>query len=496
MVSVMVLEIYNKNIDELNTFEKLIRVGKLAREEDELESAKSILKAVAQEAMSNSFGNMNEVSNFLVAILRRIAQIDKILSDFSDEVLHHSEFQKLESSWRGLHKFIIDAEVSDTLQVKVMQARKKELLKDIEDALDFDQSSLFKKIYEEEYGTFGGTPFSLFIADYYFDKSAKDISLIDGLSHVAAAAHTPVISGVSPQLFGMESFLELPNPQDLKNLFKTSNFLKWNYIRSGEDAKYISLAMPRVLQRQAYNKEGLETQEFQYTETIDSNNHNHYLWGNAAYAVGTRITAAFNQHSWCAAIRGVEGGGLIENLPVHLFTNLNGEQIIKCPTETPITDRREKELSDLGFIALCYKKNSNSCVIFDTPTIAEVKDYEDPMTRANAFVAVQLQYLLAASRFAHYLKVIMRDKIGSFATLNQVSSFLNGWLLKYALGDDNAPAYFKAKFPLREGRVDVYEVPGRPGSYKAICFLRPHFQLNELSVSIRMVAELPAPAAA
>ncbi len=492
----MVLEIYSKELDQLNTFEKLVRVGKIAREESELENAKSMLKAVAQEAAANSFGDLNVIENFSGAIIKRIKEIDTILSHFADEVLHHPEFQSLEASWRGLHKFMIDSEVSDRLHIYVMPARKKELLKDLEGALDFDQSSLFKKVYEEEYGSFGGTPFSLFIADYYFDKSPKDIALIDGLSHVAAAAHTPLIAGVSPLLFGMDSFLELSNPVDMKALFHTGDFLKWNSLRASDDAKYISLAMPRVLQRQGYHKEGLETEEFEYTETIVGDTHEHYLWGNAAYAVGARITKAFNEHSWCAAIRGVEGGGLIEDLPVHMYTNETGQRVIKCPSELPITDRREKELSDLGFISLCYKKQSNMCVVFDTPTLSLVKDYEDPATRSNAFVAVQLQYLLAASRFAHYLKVIMRDKIGSFATLENVSTFLNAWIQRYILLDDNAPQDIKAKFPLREGRVDVYEIPGKPGSYKAICFLRPHFQLNELTISIRLVASLPAPAAA
>lgn len=489
----MVLEIYSKELDQLSTAEKLIRVGKMAREDYELEGAMALLKGVAEEAAANNLGDLSNVENLNAVILKRIADIDTTLSAYANEVLHHPEFQKLESAWRGLHKFVIEAETSDRLQIFVYPARKKEMLKDFESALDFDQSSLFKKIYEEEYGTFGGNPFSMLIGDYYFDKSPKDIALLEGISSVAAAAHTPFISAPSPQLFGMDSYLELPNPLDLKALFNTAEFMRWNSFRSRDDSKYISLAMPRVMQREVYGKGYLETEEFQFEEVISGENHDYYLWGNAAYAMGLRITNAFNQYSWCAAIRGVEGGGLVDNLPVHTYTIASGEKLIKCPTEVLITDRREKELSDLGFIALCYKKNTNQSVFFDCPTTAKTKDYEDPATKANAYVAVQLNYLLAASRFAHYLKVIMRDKIGSFATLAETSRYLNNWLLKYVLIDDDALPEFKARFPLREARVDVFDEQGKPGCFKAVCFLKPHFQLNELTISIRMVAELPAP---
>jgi type VI secretion system protein ImpC len=491
----MALEIYSKELDQLTNFEKLVRVGKMAREDYELEGVKNLLRGVAEEAVANKLGDLNNVTNFSAVILKRIAEIDSQLSGYANEVLHHPEFQNLEATWRGLHKFVCEADTSDKLQIFAFSARKKELLKDFEMAIDFDQSAMFKKLYEEEYGTFGGTPFSMLIGDYYFSKSPKDIALLEGISGVAAAAHTPFIGGAASELFGMDSFLDLPNPIDLKAMFNSADFLRWNDFRSRDDSKYISLAMPRVMQREPYGKGYIETEEFQFEEVLTGEKHNHYLWGNAAYAMGLRITTAFNQYSWCAAIRGVEGGGLVENLPVHTFTLPSGEKVIKCPTEVIITDRREKELSDLGFLALCYKKHSNSSVFFDCPTLAKTKNYEDPVVSANAYVAVQLNYLLAASRFAHYLKVMMRDKIGSFATMADVSKYLNNWIIKYILLMDDASPIAKAAYPLREGRVDVYEVPGKPGCYKAVCFLRPHFQLNELTISIRMVAELPAPTA-
>ncbi len=492
----MVLDIYSKDLETLTPFEKIVRVGKMAKEEFELNDAKMLIAALAQEVEAKSLGDISKVENLLGVIIKRVAEIDQILGGYSNEVLHHPEFQKLEASWRGLHKFTVQAEPSDSLKILAFPATKKEILKDIEGALDFDQSSLFKKIYEDEYGTYGGTPFSMFIGDYYFGKSPKDIALLDGLSQVFAAAHTPFISAASPEMFGMDEFTELPNPQDLKNLFNSNEFLRWQSFRTKDDAKYISLTLPRVIQRDAYGKDLIETENFPFEEELTGLNHDHYLWGNAAYALGERITNAYNLYSWCAAIRGVEGGGLVDNLPVHTYITPSGEKVIKCPTEILITDRREKELSDLGFVALCYKKHSNMSAFFACPTIAKTKNYKDPAANANSYVATQLNFLLAASRFAHYLKVIMRDKIGSFSTLAETSSYLNTWIADYILLQDMASAEIKAMAPLREARIDVYEVEGKPGCYKAICFLRPHFQFNEITISIRMVAALPAPAAA
>jgi type VI secretion system protein ImpC len=491
----MALEIYTKQMDQLTNFEKLVRVGKMAREESEMDMAKALIKGIAQEVVANTLGDLSNVSNMTAVVLKRIAEIDKILSDYSNEVLHHPEFQKLEGSWRGLHKFVLESNTSDKLKILAFPTRRKELQFDLDNAVNFDQSALFKKIYEEEYGTFGGTPFSMLIGDFYFNKSPKDITLLEGLSSIAACAHTPFIGGVSPELFGMDLFLEMPNPEDLKSIFNSSEYMRWNSFRSRDDSKYISLALPRVMQREAYGKNHLETEDFQFEETLTGENHNNYLWGNAAYAMGLRITNAFNEYGWCAAIRGVEGGGLVENLPIHTYTNATGEKVIKCPTEVLITDRREKELSELGFQALCYKKHTNNSVFFDCPTVAKTKEYVDPKANANSYVAVQLNYILAASRFAHYLKVIMRDKIGSFTSKSEIQNFLNSWIVQYVLLIDDAPQYSRAKFPLREARVDVTEIEGKIGCYKAICYLRPHFQLNELTISIRMVAELPAPAA-
>ncbi|WGL60326.1 type VI secretion system contractile sheath large subunit [Pigmentibacter sp. JX0631] len=474
---------------------ELVQNSRMIKDESQLDYAKYIVSSFADEVVNGKFGEIVDCENLIIPLQKRIAEIDQILTDQINEILHHPEFQKLEASWLGLHKFVCNTETGRTLKIKLLSADKNELLKDIEKALDFDQSALFKKVYEEEYGTFGGDPFSLLIGDYFFSKSPKDIALLEGISHVAAAAHAPFISSCNPNLFEMDCFTEMPNPRDLVSLFETSGFLSWNSFRNNEDSKYVTLTLPRVMQRLPYGKGYLEVDEFNFEESMNGADHTRYLWGNPAYVLGNRITSAFTKYSWCAAIRGVEGGGLVDNLPVYTYISPAGDREIKCPTEVIITDRREKELSDLGFIALCYRKNSNQSVFFGGQTVAKVKEYEDPVATANANIALQLPYILAASRFAHYLKVIMRDKIGSFTSLGEISIFLNNWISHYVLLNDYASQSVKASYPLREARIDVYEIPGKPGCYRSVCFLRPHYQLNELTVSIRFVSELPPPAA-
>ncbi|MGY3805030.1 type VI secretion system contractile sheath large subunit [Pigmentibacter ruber] len=478
--------------EKIESLDDLIIKSKMVKEAEYTEHAKQLIKTFAEEVEAKNFENLENAITLVPLLLKRCRDLDLLLSEQVNEIIHHPDFQKLEASWLGLHKFICNIETRPDLNVRIIPVKKEELLKDIEGAIEFDQSSLFKKIYEEEYGTFGGSPFSVLIGDYYFNKSLQDINLLEGISNVAAAAHTPFIAAASPLLFGMEKFEEIPNPIDLVSLFQSGDFLPWNSFRMKEDSKYIVLTLPRVIQRIPYGKKYQQVEEFDFEEQMNSGNHDCYLWGNPAYVLGNRITSAFQSYGWCAAIRGVEGGGLVDNLPVHVYQSPSGDQEIKCPSEIIITDRREKELSDLGFIALCYRKNTNQSVFFGSQTVAKSKVYDDPLANENAFIALQLPYLLAASRFAHYIKVIMRDKIGSFATSGEVSNFLNNWIARYVLTDDFATHSVKASYPLREARIDVYEVRGMVGVYKAVCYLRPHFQLNELTVSIRLVSELPA----
>jgi type VI secretion system protein ImpC len=408
--------------------------------------------------------------------------------------MHAEAFQRLEASWRGLHYLLGNTEVSTRLKLRVLCISKSELLDDLRKASEFDQSSLFKKVYEEEYGTFGGDPYSTLLGDFEFGRHPQDVELLERMSQIAAAAHAPFIAAASPRLFDMTSFTELAGPRDMAKIFESTEMIKWRAFRKSEDSRYVTLTLPHILLRLPYGRNTEPVEEFDFEEDVTGRDHSRYLWGNAAYALGVRITNAFARYGWCGAIRGVEGGGLVTGLPVHTFSTDEGEVAAKCPTEIAITDRREKELSDLGFLALCYRKNSAEAAFFGAQTANEPKVYVKPDATANARLSSQLPYILAASRFAHYLKVIVRDKVGSFMTAGNVESYLNTWITQFVLLSDEAGQELKARYPLREARVDVRSNPAKPGCYSAVAFLRPHFQLDELTASIRLVAELPAAA--
>jgi type VI secretion system protein ImpC len=412
-----------------------------------------------------------------------------------NEIMHAPSFQQLEAAWRGLHFLVMNSETGTSMKLRVMYATKKELLDDLEKATEFDQSALFKKIYEEEYGTFGGHPYSVLVGDYEFGRHPQDIGLLEKISNVAAAAHAPFISAAAPAMFDMESFTELTAPRDLAKLFESSELIKWRSFRDSEDSRYVCLTMPHILLRLPYGPKTVPVEGFNFQEDTDGRDHKKYLWGNAAYALGQRITNAFALYKWTAAIRGVEGGGVVAGLPAHTFKTDEGDIALKCPTEIAITDRREKELDDLGFLALCHCKGTDYAAFFGSATANKPKKYDTNSANANARLSSMLPYILSASRFAHYLKVIMRDKIGSFQSRADIDNFLNRWISQYVQLNDTASQEVKARQPLRDARIDVSEVPGKPGSYRAVAFLRPHFQLNELTASIRLVAELPPPAA-
>jgi type VI secretion system protein ImpC len=319
------------------------------------------------------------------------------------------------------------------------------------------------------------------------------MSLLERISHVASAAHAPFIAAADARLFDMDSFTELGNPHDLSKIFESAELSKWRTFRESEDSRFVSLVLPHVLLRQPYGPDAEPVEHLNFVEDVNGKDHGKYLWGNAAYALGTRITNAFSKYKWCASIRGVEGGGLVENLPVHNFMTNDGDIELKCPTEVSITDRREKELNDLGFISLVHCKGTDQAAFFGGQTTNKPRVYTTDEANENSQISSMLPYILASSRFAHYLKVIMRDKVGSFSTRDQIADYLNSWLANYILLADDAGPELKAEYPLREGRVDVTEIEGKIGAYRAIVFLRPHFQLEELTTSIRLVAELPAP---
>jgi type VI secretion system protein ImpC len=476
--------------EEAKILDVLLHENKMARFQEQEEAAIDLLRELVNEL--TDITDPPSEATIVPFLLRRIAEIDDLLTNQINEILHHPEFQKLEGTWRGLHYFVMNTETSTRLKIRVMNSSLKDLRDDLTKAIEFDQSSLFKKIYEEEYGTFGGFPYSCLIGDFYFSNHPQDIVFLEHISGLAAAAHTPFIAAVSPEFFNLDAFEALPSPRDLAKVFESPDYIKWNSFRNTEDSRYVTLLLPRILMRLPYGPNTLPVVDFNFTENVGVGDTDKFCWGNPAFALGQRITDAFAHYGWTAAIRGVEGGGKVEGLPAYVFRTLDGDNTVKCPTEVAITDRREKELSDLGFVSLCYSKGSDFAVFFGAQTTQKPKTYNLEDANANASISARITYILAASRFAHYIKVLMRDKVGSFLTKENVEIYLNNWLASYILLNDDAPAEAKAKYPLREGRIDIYDEPGKPGSYKSVIYLRPHFQMEELTASIRLVATLPA----
>jgi type VI secretion system protein ImpC len=475
-------------VESKGLLDQIVEEGRLARDPVARERGKNLVKEFVAQVLE---GAMTVSKDAEAMINARIAQIDHLLSIQVNEILHHSSFQKLEASWRGLKYMLDQSETSDKLKIKVLNVSKKELLRDLQRAPEFDQSAMFKKVYEEEFGIFGGAPFAAIVGDFEFGRGPEDIELLEKVSQVAAAAHAPFLTAVAPDMFNMDTFASIDAPRDVAKIFDTSEYAKWKSFRQSEDSRYVGLCLPHVLGRLPYGKNGASIEAFNYEEGVDGTEHNKYLWSNAAYSLGARLTNSFALYGWCASIRGVEGGGLVEGLPTHTFTTDEGDVALKCPTEAPITDRREKELADQGFVPLVHCKGTDYAAFFSVQSTQKPKMYDKESANANARISAQLPYILAVSRFAHYMKSIMRDKIGSFMSRGDCERFLNKWIVQYVTEDDNASPATKAQYPLREARVDVAEIPGKPGAYRAIAFLRPHFQLDELTVSMRLVADLP-----
>jgi type VI secretion system protein ImpC len=476
---------------ELNLLDSIVEQGRFGSDAPARERGKNLVKEFVGQFLE---GHMNVARDVETMINQRIAQIDHLLSIQLNEILHHADFQKLEGSWRGLRHMVFNSNTSANLKIRVMNATKKEVLRDMQRAPEFDQSALFKKIYEEEYGVFGGAPFGALIGDYEFTKHPEDIELLEKISNTAAAAHAPFFTAAAPSLVNLDSWTQLDAPRDLSKIFDSTEYAKWKGFRQSEDARYVGLCLPRTLGRLPYGRDHKTVDEFNYEEAVDGSDHSKYVWSNAAYSMGQRLADSFVKYGMCVSIRGVEGGGLVEALPQHNFQTGEGDIVQKCPTETPITDRREKELADLGFIPLVHCKGTDYAAFFSVQSAQKPKLYDDDKANANARLSTQLPYIMAVSRFAHYLKAMMRDKIGSFMSRTDAEKFLNRWITNYVTPDDNASPAMKAQCPLRDAKVEVVDVPGKPGAYRAVAFLRPHFQLDELSVSLRLVAELPAAA--
>jgi type VI secretion system protein ImpC len=461
----------------------------------EPQRVEQLMRTLAQEAMS---GTVQFNKNMTVTLREAIAKIDAQISEQLAAIMHAEKFKAVEGTWRGLHYLVKNSEISDTLKIQMLNVTKKELAADLAKATDFDQSNFYKKVYEEQFGTAGGQPFGVLMGDYYFSKHPDDVELLTNISSVAAAGFTPFVSAANANVFGMDSFSELSNPMDMKQLFETADYMKWNAFRQTEDSRFVTLTMPRVLARLPYGAATKPVDGFAYEEAPfdaagnpKAMDHDDYCWMNASYTLIARMTDAFAQYGWCTAIRGAEGGGKVTNLPTHVFQSDDGDLDSKCPTEIGITDRREKELSDLGFLPLCHYKNTDYSVFFGAQTTQKPKKYDSPDATSNAAISARLPYIMATSRFAHYLKVMARDKIGSFMEASDCENWLNRWIKQYVNASEGAGQETRAKYPLRSAQIQVKEVEGAPGSFTAIAHLQPWLQFEELTTSMRLVARIP-----
>lgn len=466
-----------------------------ATRQTEPDRAAELVRTLVEQASS---GVVSFDRNLTRTIEKAVWALDEALSKQLNAIIHDPRFLKLEGSWRGLRYLVMNSETSNNLKIRVVNASKRELHRDLTRVVEFDQSLLFRKIYENEFGTPGGEPYGALIGDYEWTNAPEDIETLREISHVSAAAFAPFISAAGSGMFGFDGWTELSRPRDLAKIFDTVEYLKWRGFRDSEDSRFVALTMPRVLARLPYGEATKPVDEFRYEEATTTAEgkplslpHEDYCWMNAAFVMGTRLTEAFARSGFCTAIRGAENGGKVDDLPQHVFVSDDGDLDAKCPTEIGITDRRENELSNLGFLPLCHYKNEDYAVFFGSQTAQKPKQYDKPEATANAAISARLSYIMATSRFAHYLKVMARDKIGSFMEVEDCERWLNNWIRRYTNSNEVAGPESKAKFPLREARVEVAEVAGRPGAYNAVAYLRPWLQLEELTASMRLVARIP-----
>jgi type VI secretion system protein ImpC len=477
---------------EMSEFGSLLQKEFKPQSDKAKESVESAVRTLAEQALLGS----NIISGDVLATIEGlIAALDQKLSEQINLILHTPEFQSVEGAWRGLHHLVNNTETDETLKIRVMNISKNDLGKTLKKfkGTAWDQSPIFKKMYEEEFGQFGGEPFGAIVADYYFDNSAPDVELLSSMAKVAAAAHAPFISAAAPSVMLMESWQELANPRDLTKIFQTPEHAAWRSFRESEDSRYVGLAMPRFLARQPYGAKTDPVEAFDFEEDTSAAGSKNYTWANAAYAMAVNINRSFKEYGWCSRIRGIESGGAVEGLPVHSFPTDDGGVDMQCPTEIAISDRREAELAANGFMPLVHKKNTDFAAFIGAQSLHKPAEYDDPDATANANLAARLPYLFATCRFAHYLKCIVRDKIGSFKERDDMERWLTKWIMQYVDGDPaSSSETTKAKKPLAAAEVILEEVEGNPGYYTSKFFLRPHYQLEGLTVSLRLVSKLPS----
>ena len=457
------------------------------------DQARSAVEQAVQTLAQQALANTALVSgDSLRSIEAMIAALDAKLTEQVNVIMHHEDFQKLESAWRGLHHLVNNTETDEFLKIRVMNISKKDLGRTLKKfrGTAWDQSPIFKQVYEQEYGQFGGEPYGVLVGDFEFDHGPQDVQLLGDIAQIAAAAHTPFISAAAPTVMGMDSWNELANPRDLTKIFGTPEYAAWRSLRESEDSRYIGLAMPRFLARLPYGAKTDPVDEFHFEEDVEGADSAKFCWANAAYAMATNITRSFKLYGWCSRIRGIESGGAVEGLPVYSFPTDDGGVAMKCPTEISISDRREAELAKNGFMPLIHKKNSDFAAFIGAQSLQKPQEYDDPAATANANLSARLPYLFASCRFAHYLKCMVRDKIGSTMSRGQLEGWLTSWILQY-VGPEDAPESYKATHPLSEAKVVLEANEENPGYYSAKFFLKPHYQLEGLTVSLRLVSRVP-----
>ncbi|MBQ4246100.1 MAG: type VI secretion system contractile sheath large subunit [Succinivibrio sp.] len=476
---------------EVSDFEKLLGQEFRPKSEEANNAVKGAVQTLVQQALANA---TLISTDSIKTIEGMVAELDKKISAQINAVIHHEDFAKMESAWRGLSYLVNNTQTSESMKIRVMNISKKDLQKMMKKfkGTAWDQSPLFKKLYEEEYGTAGGEPYGAIIGDYYFNHTAPDIELLKGIAQIAAAAHAPFIAASDPSIMNLDSWQELANPRDLTKIFSTPEYAAWRSFREMDDSRYVALTMPRVLSRVPYGADTNPVEGFNFTEDTGAGNSANYNWMNAAYAMGVNINRSFVDYGWCARIRGVESGGIVESLPTHTFPTDDGGVAMKCPTEIAITDRREAELSKNGFLPLIHWKNTDYAVFLGGQTVNKPQEYDNPDATANASLSARLPYIFATCRFAHYLKCIVRDKIGSFKERADMERWLSDWISNYVTSDPNASEDVKAKYPLAEAKVTVDTIEGQPGYYSAKFYLRPHYQLEGLTTSLRLTTKMPS----
>lgn len=476
---------------EVNEFDALLQKEFRPKTDQAREAVQTAVRTLAEQAL---VGTQLVSDDALKSISAIIAELDRKLSEQINQILHHADFQKLEASWRGLHHLVSHTETDEMLKIRVFNISKQELGKTLKKfkGTAWDQSPIFKKVYEEEYGTPGGAPYGCIVGDYFFDHTAPDVEILSGMAQIGAASHTPFLAAASPTVMGFDSWQQLGDPRDLTKLFQTAEYAPWRSLRASEDARYLGLAMPRYLARLPYGAKSNPTEGFDFEEDVASAAHDKYCWGNAAYLMATNINRSFKEYGWCARIRGTESGGVVESLPCHTFPTDDGGVDMKCPTEIAITDRREAELAKNGFMPLSHYKNTDYAVFMGAQSLQQPQEFTDKDATANASLSARMPYMFSICRFAHFLKCMVRDKIGSFKEKSDMQTWLNNWINQYCVDSASASETQKAERPLGAAEVVVDEIPGNPGYYSAKFFLRPHYQLEGLTVSLRLVSKLPS----